>query len=166
MHEYDFTASANYVTKASVSVLQNLAYEMNRRWPVFAQAIQALEVDGLPGGEVDDLMEGVFIVWHATVKTAHLRLPKLTPEDIQRHIEHFAGFLAYHQGETELEERRSLQFIQHPQLEAFTATRLREIYGELSRVPAHVSTLYFALMKCFDQAIADRERHCREHSSR
>jgi len=165
MHEYDFHDSARFFATASIGTLGSLAYEMNQRWPVFAGTIKALEADGLPGEEIDHLMEGVLIVWHATVKTAHLRLPKLTAADIELHAKHFAEFLIYRRGETEPKERQSLRFIQHPPLEAFIAERLREMYGEPARMPVHACALYFALMKCFDQTIAARERYCREYPS-
>ncbi len=158
MNTYDFTASENFIAGAPISVLQGFAMELNRGWPVFAHVFQALETDGLPGEEVDHLMEGVFIVWHATIKTKRRKLPTFTVDDIQRHVREFADFATYYQCEAETEERHSLRFIHHPQLEAFTAARLQETYGEPERVPSHVSALYFAVMKCFDNVIAATPR--------
>jgi hypothetical protein len=151
--EADIKKASQFFNSSDERLLIPYATEMNRTNPTISLLIKELERSGISGIIIDELMLSIIIVWYVVVKLKHKRIEPISENDIKRNVELFQSFIKYF-NESDSEEISYLNFIKHEEyLLIYSTEVLQKVYNDPMLIPKEVVTIYFAIMKCFEDKL-------------
>ncbi|MCP5503403.1 MAG: hypothetical protein H7A25_26120 [Leptospiraceae bacterium] len=151
--EKDLKIASDFFNNNPEYLLEPLASEMNTTHKNIPAIMIALEESGIDGYDIDELMLSIITIWYAIVKVKKIRIKRITKSNIIKNIEKWNEFLNYF-NKSDDSERRELQFInREKELNIFATTVLKNIYMSPSMIPEEVATVYYGIVKSFEDKL-------------
>lgn len=154
MSEYKITTNQLETTKrffrdSSIETLTTVSRKINREQPNFTAVVLALEKHGLNRIVVEDLLETIFIIYYIQTDLNKKSIPTISSGQVTKNVTWFGQFIEYYNQEKNdiAPDLSQINFLRDEIVLNFAAETLRNLFGDIIKIPKEVIFAYFALLK-------------------
>jgi len=154
MSDYKITGdqletAKRFFRDSGIDTLTAVSRKINKEQPNFTAVVLALEKLGLSKIVVEDLLETIFIIYYIQTELNKKYIPTISSEQVFKNVIWFGQFIEYYnQEKSDISgDLSQINFLRDEIVLNFTAETLRNLFGDIIKIPKEVIFAYFALLK-------------------